>query len=399
MRLDLNATCSFGLEAVVARELKALECPDVKADNGSVSFTGDPRLLARANMWLRSADRVWVRVGRFAAHTFEDLFQGVRTLPWPDLLPRDARFPVEGMSHGSQLSSVPACQGVTKKAVVEAMKARYHAEWFPETGPEFRIRIFLVDDVCTVALDSSGRGLHRRGYRTLNAQAPLRETLASALVQLSYWGPQRMLVDPFCGSGTIPIEAAMVGLSRAPGLQRSFAWEEWPWVGKAIAREVRQEAEDTFDRRTRLDIRGYDSDGEVLRLARVHLKAAGLEDRGITFEKRAMEAFSSRHEYGVVITNPPYGERMGDLAEAERLYRELGRVMSPLRTWSTYVLTSHPNFEKPFGQVSVKRRKLFNGLMACTYYQFPGPRPPRPAAETPPTPTRQTASEESPDVP
>ena len=307
----------------------------------------------------------------------------MRALPWPDLLPKDACFPVEGMSHGSQLSSVPACQGVAKKAVVESMKARYATEWFPETGPTFRIRIFLVNDVCTVALDSSGRGLHRRGYRTMNAQAPLRETLAAALVQLSYWSPARLLVDPFCGSGTIPIEAAMVGLSRAPGLHRSFDWEEWPWVGKAVAREVRQEAEDRFDRTTRLEIRGYDADGEVLRLARIHLKAAGLENRGLIFEKRNVEDFSSRHEYGVIITNPPYGERLGDQAEAERLYRELGRVVTPLRTWSTYVLTAHPTFEKPFGHVSVKRRKLFNGLMACTYYQFPGPPPPRKDRDTP----------------
>lgn len=384
MNLELTATCSFGLEAVVTRELKALECADVRADNGSVSFTGTPRQMARANMWLRSADRVWVRVGRFPATTFEELFQGVRKLPWPDLLPRDACFPVEGMSHGSQLSSVPACQGVAKKAVVESLRDRYHTEWFREDGPTFRIRISIVADICTVALDSSGRGLHRRGYRTLNAQAPLRETLAAALVQLSYWSPSRLLVDPFCGSGTIPIEAAMIGLSRAPGLERAFDWEAWPWVGKGVTRQVREEAEDALDRKTRLDIRGYDADGEVLRLARHHLAAAGLEDRGITFEKRPVESFRSKHEYGVIITNPPYGERLGDQAEAERLYRELGRVTEPLRTWSVYVLTAHPAFEKPFGQDSVKRRKLFNGMMPCTYYQFPGPPPPRPAREAAP---------------
>jgi len=375
--LTLAATCAFGLETVVARELKDLGAVDVQQDNGSVRFRGDLDLICRGNLWLRSADRLWIHLGRFRATTFEDLFQGVKALPWGDLLSKDSAFPVDGASHESQLSSVPACQAVSKKAIVEAMKGRWKTDWFAETGATFRVRVSIVRDEVTVAVDTSGRGLHRRGYRKLTAEAPLRETLAAGLVLLSVWNAERLLVDPFCGSGTIPIEAALIGLKRAPGLRRAFASEDWPFLGKARWKRAREEAEDAFDRSARLDIHGYDADPEVLSLARYHLRESGLDDRGIDFQQRRVQDFSTKRRYGVIVTNPPYGERMSQLGEVEGLYRELGRVMAPHDTWSTFVLTSHPRFDRLFGQSVTRKRKLYNGMIQCTYYQFLGQKPPR----------------------
>lgn len=374
--MQYAASCAFGLESVLARELRTLEMEEVRAENGSVLFSGPPQAVCRANMWLRTADRVWVRLGRFKATTFEELFEGVRGLPWSEVLTRDAAFPVEGSSHLSQLSSVPACQAVAKKAVVEALRRTWPVERFVENGPLFRIRVSLVRDEVTVSLDSSGAGLHRRGYRTLTAAAPLRETLAAGLVLLSYWQRDRVLVDPCCGSGTIPIEAAMIGLSRAPGLRRAFASEGWPFIGSKMWAEVRRDAEDAFDRTTRLSITGYDLDPTVLGLARQHLRQAELLERGVHFRPQPVTEFRTTKKYGVLITNPPYGERMGDLRDAERLYTELGQVMAPLHTWSSYVLTSHPRFDHFFGQSLVRKRKLYNGMIVAWYYQFPGPRPP-----------------------
>lgn len=373
---ELMATCAFGLEAVLARELRALGY-EARKDNGSVSFPGDAEAVCRSNLWLRCADRVWLRAAHFRATTFEELFQGVKGIPWGDLLPRKAEFPVQGISHGSQLSSVPACQSVAKKAIVEAMKERYGQSWFDEDGARFPIRVSLVHDQCTVALDTSGSGLHRRGYRRLNAEAPLRETLAAGLVQLSYWNAERILADPMCGSGTILLEAALLGLRRAPGWNREFAAEEWPWVPKSLWSQARAEAEDLFDRETRLRLLGSDIDPSVLRLARANLQAAGLEDRGIEFQKRPVQEFSSRRKYGVMIINPPYGERQSELREVEPLYRDLGKLWTELgETWSGYFLTSHAEFPRFFGHKPGRKRKLYNGMIACTYYQYPGPRPP-----------------------
>ena len=377
MNLTLVATCALGLEAVVARELKDLGVEGARTENGHVTFQGGPEELCRANLWLRSADRVWLSVGEFPAATFEELFEGTKGLPWPDLLPRDARFPVDGHTHGSQLTSLPAVQRTVKKAVVEAMQARYRTEWLPETGATFGIRAFLVRDRCQLMLDTSGSGLHRRGYHTLNAPAPLRETLAAGLVLLSYWRPDRLLVDPFCGSGTIPIEAAMIGLRRAPGLQRAFASEDWPLVGRRAWEAARREADEAFDRSTTLEIQGYDVDPEVLALARVHLRQSGLEGRGIGFQRRDVADFQASREYGVLVTNPPYGERMLERRQAEELYATLGRVTANLPTWSLYVLSSHPDFARHFRQPVTRRRKLYNGMIPCTYHQIPGPPPPR----------------------
>lgn len=379
MKYALTATCSLGLEAVVARELKALNVEEVHSENGQVSFLADAAGLCRANMWLRSADRVWMKVGEFPADTFEDLYQNTRMLHWEHFLPGNAAFPVYAHSHGSALTSIPAIQRTVKKAIVETMQQRYRCSWLPEDGALFPVRAFLVDNMCSMMLDTSGTGLHRRGYHTMNTAAPLRETLAAALVQLSYYRKNRTLLDPFCGSGTIAIEAAMLELKRAPGLNRSFACERWPMIGAKVWQETRNEAQEAFDRHTTLDIRGYDCDPEVLQLANTHLRQSGLEQRGIRLERRDIREFSTRGlgEYGVIITNPPYGERLLERDEARELFGVLGAACNQLPSWSHYVICSDPEFVNFFGRAPIRKRKVYNGMMACTYYQYPGPRPPR----------------------
>lgn len=375
---DFDATCAFGLEAVLGRELKALGLEDVRSDNGHVFFRGDFLAMARANLWARTADRIWLRLGRFQATTFEEIFQGVKTLPWADLMPQDAEFPVEGLSHGSQLSSVPALQSVTKKAIVEAMAAKYGGQTFAETGPRFPIRVALAKDQASISLDTSGVGLHKRGYRLLTTEAPIRETLAAGMMLLSYWEAGRLLVDPFCGSGTILMEAAMIGLKRAPGWQREFAAESWPSVGPEVWREAREEADQLFDRTTKLRISGSDIDDQAIRLANQNLQRAGLDTRGITFRTRDLSGLATQTEYGVLVTNPPYGERLSDRQQVEGLYRDFGRIVAPwLKTWSAYIITNHPEFVRCFGAQPDKRRKLYNGMIECTLYQYLGPRPPR----------------------
>ncbi|MBS2039316.1 class I SAM-dependent RNA methyltransferase [bacterium] len=375
---DFDATCAFGLEAVLARELKALDLQDVRSDNGHVFFRGDFLAMARANLWARTADRVWLRLGHFPATTFEQVFQGVKSLPWAELMPRDAEFPVEGLSHGSQLSSVPALQSVTKKAIVEALAGKYGAQTFPESGARFPIRIALAKDQASLSLDTSGIGLHKRGYRLLTTEAPIRETLAAGMMLLSYWEPGRLLVDPFCGSGTILMEAAMIGLKRAPGWRREFAAEAWPSVGAEVWREAREEVEQLFDRSSKLRISGSDGDDQVIRLANQNLARAGLEDRGVTFRCRSLSGLATQTDYGVLVTNPPYGERLSDRQQVEGLYGEFGRIVSPwLKTWSAYIITNHPEFVRCFGVAPDKRRKLYNGMIECTMYQYLGPRPPR----------------------
>jgi putative N6-adenine-specific DNA methylase len=373
--LKLCATSSFGLESVVARELQALGVSQTRSENGSVSFEGDALMLCRANLWLRSADRVWLTVGSFPAKTFDELFEGVKGLPWPDLLPQDAVFPVTGACHNSLLSSVPACQGVVKKAVVESLKGRYGVEVFPESGAQFPIRFQLFGDECKVLLDSSGTGLHKRGYRQATAEAPLRETLAAGLVQLSYWNAGRVLFDPFCGSATILIEAAFLGLQRAPGLRRSFACEGWEWVGPEPWREARQEAEDRFDRSTKLQLFGSDISAQALQIAKHNIMRAQMHDRGIALECRAVRDFRPTAEYACLICNPPYGERQLAQDEVAEIYMQLGLALRP--TWSSYVLTSSPNLESCLGRKAGRKRKLYNGMLACTYYQYPGPKPPQ----------------------
>ena len=344
MQFNLIASCALGLEAVVARELKKLQMHDVRSENGRVLFKGGASDICRANMWLRSADRVWWSLQKFRCETFEDLFQELKYMPWPQFMPVDAEFPVEAHTHNSLLTSLPAIQRTAKKAIVESMRNHYHRNVFDETGAHYPIRIFLTDNECEVLLDTSGSGLHKRGYRTLNAAAPLRETLAAALVQLSYWNKERILVDPFCGSGTICIEAAMLGLNMAPGLTRKFASESWPLIKKEDWQGAMQEADDLFDRHTSLHISGFDNDPRVLKLARIHLRQSGLENRGVHFQEQDVRDWKNSQSYGVLITNPPYGQRLLELEEAEDLYTLLGSYYKAMPTWSYYVIASHPDF-------------------------------------------------------
>lgn len=373
--VELIATAAFGLEAVVARELKALGFTGASVENGRVLFRGGLEAIPRTNLWLRSADRVLLKMGEFTATTFDELFEQTKALPWPEWLPVDASFPVTGKSVHSKLHSVPDCQAIVKKAVVESMKRKYRRDWFEETGALYRIEVGLLKDKATITLDTSGAGLHRRGYRPLAAQAPLRETLAAALIQLSFWDANRVLIDPLCGSGTIPIEAAMIGLNMAPGLRRSFAAEQWCCVPSALWETARLEAQDVLRSDVELRIYGSDIDSEALKLARYHTELAGLAGR-VYFQALPVARLRSRFEYGCIICNPPYGERLGDRMQAEAVYRDMRQAFAPLDTWSVYVLTSHPAFERIYGQRADRRRRLYNGRIEVTYYQFLGPRPP-----------------------
>lgn len=376
-RIELIATASFGLEAVVAREVKKLGYEDLMVENSRVTFHSDLAGICRSNLWLRSADRVLVKMGEFTATSFEELFNRTRSLPWSDWLPVNATFPVNGKSIRSQLHSVPDCQAIVKKAIVENMKARYHKEWFDETGPRYVIEVAILNDLVTLTLDTSGPGLHKRGYRKLSAAAPLKETLAAAMLDLSRWHPDRLLLDPFCGSGTIPIEAAMMAMNQAPGLKRGFDAEHWPVVPAKLWADARIEAQDLLNRDMELKIRGTDISGEVLSLARYHARQAGVEGK-IHFQQMPVSKIQTKEKYGFLVCNPPYGQRLEDLREVEKLYREMGSIFKKnLETWSFYVLTSHKEFEHLFGRRADKKRKLYNGRIETHFYQFYGPKPPR----------------------
>lgn len=385
-RIELIATAAFGLESVVARELEALGYGDLTVENGRVTFRADEAAIARTNIWLRSADRVLVKVGAFEATTFDELFEETRELPWPKWIPVDGAFPVSGKSVRSGLFSVPDCQSIVKKAVVESLKGAYRRDWFEETGPKYQIEVSLLKDVATLTIDTSGPGLHKRGYRKLTSGAPLKETLAAALIQLSRWHPERALIDPFCGSGTIPIEAALIGLNMAPGLRREFSAEAWPLIPAKVWKTAREEAGDLVRQDADLHILGSDLDEEVLSLARYHAREAGVAER-IHLQRLPAAEVRSRHKYGYLICNPPYGERLGERPEVEELYREMGRAFKALDTWSLYVLTAHPDFERLFGRRADRKRKLYNGRLECTYHQFFGPRPPRRQPDSSPLPT------------
>jgi putative N6-adenine-specific DNA methylase len=380
-KVELIATATFGLESVVAEEVRNLGYSDVMVDNGKVTFAADISAIPRANLWLRTADRVRLKIGEFTATTFDELFEKTKALPWADWIPEDGAFPVEGKSVKSTLFSVSDCQAIVKKAVVESLKKTYRREWFEEKGPLYKIEVALLKDVATLTIDTSGPGLHKRGYRGLIGTAPLKETMAAALILLSRWKPDRVLVDPFCGSGTIPIEAALIGQNIAPGMNREFVSESWPVIPKAAWREARAETHDLADYDRKLEIIGTDIDDEVLKVARRNAAEAGVEEQ-IHFQRMNVSDLRSKKKYGYIICNPPYGERLGERREVERLHREMGRVFSLLDTWSFYVITSDENFEKHFGRTASKKRKLYNGNIKVDYYQFFGPRPPRPKQET-----------------
>jgi putative N6-adenine-specific DNA methylase len=372
---DLIATATFGVESIVADELKSLGYQDARTENGRVSFTGDALDIARANIGLRCADRVLIKMASFKAIDFEELFQGTLAVRWEDFIPLDGKMHVVGKSHKSLLSSVPDCQSIVKKAVVEAMKRRYRRTRFEESGPLYRIEVALLSGIATLTLDTSGPGLHKRGYRLDSGVAPLRETLAAALVALSRWKPGREFADPFCGSGTIAIEAALVGRNVAPGLRRSFVSEEWPHMPKRVWLEARQEARSAI-REVPFRILASDGDASVLKIAEQNATRAGLAEY-ISFQRRTIEEFSSSRKYGCIVCNPPYGERTGRAAEVEKIYRTMGEVFRRLDAWSLFALSPHPSFEKLFGRKAQKKRKLYNGTILCHLYQYLGPLPPR----------------------
>lgn len=345
-------------------------------ENGRVTFSGDAAALCRASVNLRCAERVLLKLGEFDARDFDELFEGTRAIEWADILPADAEFPVAGKTIRSQLASVSACQSIMKKAIVEKMRDRYPMERFPETGPKFAVEFSMLKDRMTIALDASGAGLHKRGYRTLTGTAPLRETLAAALIKLSYWNRERPLIDPFCGTGTLPIEAALIGRNIAPGINRTFAAEAWSLIPESDWTAARDEARDAIGGELDHTIVATDKDPEVLKKARYHAELAGVES-SIHFQQKEFADTTTSRQYGCVICNPPYGERSGELADAEQIYRDMQRVFWPMQTWSHYVLTSHPRFEELYGRKADRRRKLYNGRIECTYFQYYGPRPPR----------------------
>jgi putative N6-adenine-specific DNA methylase len=368
--VELIATAAFGLEAVVAREVRNLGYPEVQVENGRVTFAGDLAAIARANLWLRTADRVLVKLGSFPAPTFDALFEGTLALPWSEWLPAEAAFPVAGKAVRSALHSVPAVQSVVKKALVEHLRRKTHRALLPETGPTYPVAVSLLKDEATLTLDTTGAGLHKRGYRREAGQAPLKETLAAALLLLSRWRPGTPLVDPCCGSGTFPIEAALLGRNIAPGLQRRFAAETWPQAPATLWESARAEARDLIDRAVELDLAGYDLDPEAVALAGRHAQEAGVED-ALRFAVQDLAGLRLPPGPGEVLCNPPYGERLGDVSAAEALYRHLGRLQRESPGWSFFVLTAHPDFERLFGRRSTKARKVYNGRLECQYLHFP----------------------------
>ena len=373
-QLELIATTAFGLEAIVSRELKSLGYTDQTVEDGRVTFAGDESAICRANLWLRCAERVLLKMGSFEALDFGQLFEETRALPWADWLSEDACFPVRGKSVRSQLHSVPDCQSIVKKAIVEKLKQSHKRSWFEETGPTCAVEVSILKDRVTLAIDTTGVGLHKRGYRKLTGTAPLRETLAAALVQLSYWRSGRPFLDPFCGTGTIPIEATLIARNMAPGLNRPFAAEQWRRIPKMTWHDAREQARASTldDLPQRLIATDYDD--KSLSLARYHARRAGVEE-SIHFQRKDFQELRIRQKYGCLICNPPYGERVGDQDEAERIYRQMQPAFAELETWSIYVLTAHSEFERLFDRRADRRRKLYNGRIPCTYYQFHGPRP------------------------
>ena len=375
---DLLVPCHFGLEAVLKREIYDLGYEITKVEDGRVTFEGDEEAICRANIFLRTAERVMIQVGRFKATTFEELFQGIKNLPWEEYIPEDGKFWVKKASSiNSKLFSPSDIQSIAKKAMVERMKQNYHKEWFKEDGAAYPVRIFLLKDEVTVALDTSGDSLHKRGYRTMTSKAPLTETLAASLIMLTPWRKDRILVDPFCGSGTFPIEAAMIAANIAPGMNRDFTAEEWTnLIDRKLWYECVKEAEDMIDTTVKVDIQGYDIDGDVIKAARENAKRAGVEHM-IHFQQRAVADLSHPKKYGFIITNPPYGERLEDKADLPAVYTQIGQAYQRLDSWSMFLITSYTDTEKYIGRKADKNRKIYNGMLKTYFYQFLGPKPPK----------------------
>lgn len=377
-KFELIAPCHFGMEAVLKREIVDLGYDVTEVEDGRVTFFGDEEALCRANIFLRTAERILVKIGCFPAESFEELFQGTKELPWEEYIPRDGRFWVtKAASVKSKLFSPSDIQSIMKKAMVERLKEHYGINWFSEDGESFPVRVFLMKDRVTAALDSTGESLHKRGYRKLAAKAPIAENLAAALILLTPWNKDRILVDPFCGSGTFPIEAAMMAAGIAPGMNRSFTAENWEHIiGKKNWYEALDEAGELVDMTVQPDIQGYDVDDRMVCIARENAKLAGV-DKLIHFQRRNVDQLSHSKKYGFLIMNPPYGERMQEKAEMPALYRTIGERFRVLDSWSMYLITAYENAEQDIGRKADKNRKIYNGMMKTYYYQFLGPRPPK----------------------
>jgi putative N6-adenine-specific DNA methylase len=375
-KLELIATAAMGLESLVAKEVRDLgyEC---QVENGRITYKGDELAIARSNLWLRTADRVKIKAGEFKAYTFDELFEKTKAIPWEQFLPENAEFPVSGKSQKSKLFSVSDCQSIVKKAIVERLRKAYKkTSWLEENGPLFKIEVSLLKDVATLTIDTSGSGLHKRGYRVDQGEAPLKETLAAALVMLTNWTPERPFADPFCGSGTIPIEAALIGQNIAPGFNREFVSESWDWMPDTVWEQARNEAEDMAKYDQPLDITGSDIDHRLVKIAAENAFEAGLGDL-VNFKQMRVHDFAVKKDYGVIVSNPPYGERLGEKNAVEQMYKEMGKVLGALDTWSVYIMTSNEQFEQFYGRPATKKRKLFNGFIRTDFYQYWGKRPPR----------------------
>lgn len=380
---ELIAPCHFGLEAVLKKEILDLGYEISLVEDGRVTFIGDDEAICRANLFLRTAERVLLKVGSFPAETFEDLFQGTRLIPWEEFIPEDGKFWVaKASSIKSKLFSPSDIQSIMKKAMVERLKMVYGVTWFAENGSSYPLRVFLYKDIVTVGIDTSGDSLHKRGYRTLTSKAPITETLAAALILLTPWNRDRILVDPFCGSGTFPIEAAMIAANVAPGMNRSFLSEDWKnIIKKKCWYEALDEANELVDKDVKVDIQAYDMDGDIVKAARANAELAGV-DHLIHFQQRPLSALSHPKKYGFILCNPPYGERIEEKSNLPGLYREIGERYAALDAWSMYLITAYEDAEKYIGRKADKNRKIYNGMMKTYFYQFMGPRPPRRSQES-----------------
>lgn len=375
-KYNLIATAAAGIEAIVGNELRHLGY-EVQVENGRVRFQGTIEDVLETNLWLRTADRVKIVVGEFYARSFEELFEQTKALPWDEFLPLDANFPVAGKSQKSTLHNVPSVQAIVKKAIVTKLSQVYHRTTrLPETGAVYPLEVALNKDRVLLTLDTSGSSLFKRGYRVAKGGAPLKENMAAALVLLAHWYPEKPFVDPVCGSGTLPIEAALIGHNIAPGFNRDFACESFAWVDPKLAQMVRDKADSQANYDIELDIWGYDIDGKMIEIAKQNALEAGLA-ASVNFKQMALKDFKTTKEYGVIVANPPYGERLSDQASVRQLYKQMGQVYQPLTTWSKYILTSDLEFETYYGQKASKRRKLYNGSLRTDLFQYWGKRKPR----------------------
>lgn len=377
-RVELIAPCHFGLESVLKKEILELGYEIVSVEDGRITFAGDVEAIARANVFIRTAERIMLKCGSFKATTFDELFEGTKAIPWENILTRDAKFWVsKATSNKSALFSPSDIQSIVKKAMVERMKQTYHVNWFTEEGASYPVRVFIFKDIVTLAIDTSGISLHKRGYRRLVGKAPISETLAAALIMLTPWHKDRVLVDPFCGSGTFPIEAAMIGANIAPGMDRDFTAAEWVKIGnKKMWYETIDEAHDMIDNDVKMNIQGYDLDGDIVKCAMENARCAGV-DKHIHFQQRDVKDLSNPKKYGFVMTNPPYGERLEEKEALPELYRTIGEVYRNLDSWSMFLITSYKDAEKYIGRKADKNRKIYNGMIKSYFYQFMGPKPPR----------------------